>query len=185
MICCQRDESCTLLNMVRYGVTAAIFLHPGREQVKRVAVALLLISLALTGPRATSQPLPSDTPVRLPTGLFLDTAGTSLDVGNMPLKMIPAPGGRRLVLLLSGWREQGLQVVDRDSKRVVQTLAQGSAFLGLAFSPDGKSLYASGGNDDAVYHYAWEDGQARKVGSFPLAEKPAEKKAAQEATRYS
>ncbi|HET9796139.1 MAG TPA: hypothetical protein VFS34_16950, partial [Thermoanaerobaculia bacterium] len=163
-------------------------LDPVGEQVKRIAVALLLLSLALPGLRATAQAPPSDTRVRLPTGLFLDTAGTSLDVGNMPLKMIPAPGGRRLVLLLSGWREQGLQVVDRDSKQVVQTLPQGSAFLGVAFSPDGKSLYASGGNDDAVYCYAWEDGQARKVGSFPLVEKkaenPAEKKPDQEATRY-
>jgi len=153
--------------------------------MKRAAFALLLFGLAITGPRASAQTPPSDTRVRLPTGLFLDTAGTSLDVGNMPLKMIPAPGGRRLVLLMSGWREQGVQVVDRDSKMVVQTLPQGSAFLGLAFSPDGKSLYASGGNDDAVYHYAWEDGQARKVDSFPLAVKPAEKKPDDEATRYS
>jgi DNA-binding beta-propeller fold protein YncE len=155
------------------------------RHVKRTAIALLLFGLALPRPRATAESLPSDTRVRLPTGLFLDTAGTSLDVGNMPLKMIPAPGGRRLVLLLSGWREQGVQVVDRDSKKVVQTLPQGSAFLGLAFSPDGRSLYASGGNDDAVYHYAWEDGQARKLESFALTAKPAEKKADQEATRYS
>ena len=49
------------------------------ERFKRLAVALLLISLAPTGPRAAAQSPPADARVRLPTGLFLDTAGTSID----------------------------------------------------------------------------------------------------------
>src|SRR5690349_5732661 len=77
----------------------------------------------------------------LPTGVCLDTAGHSFDVGNMPLAMVASPEGDRLVLSLNGWRQQGIQVVDPRSGRVVQTIKQPGAFLGLAFSPDGRTLY--------------------------------------------
>src|SRR5262249_5062153 len=63
------------------------------------------------------------------------------------------------------------QVVDRPSGRVLQTLTQKAAFYGLAVSPDGKWLYASGGNEDVVYRYAWSDGAARPDGVIVLATK--------------
>jgi YVTN family beta-propeller protein len=111
----------------------------------------------------------------LPTGVCLDAAGRSFGVGNMPLAMALSPEGDRLVVSLSGWREQGLQVVERDTGRVVQRLAQPGAFLGLAFSPDGRTLYASGGDEDAVFRYAWRDRQATPAGSIVLAPKEANK----------
>src|SRR5438105_8437230 len=82
---------------------------------------------------------------RLPTGAWLDPAGRSFDVGNMPLAMLPAPEGNHIILSLNGWREQGVQVVERATGRVTQTLKQPAAFFGLAYSPDGQTLYASGG----------------------------------------
>src|SRR5712691_5495276 len=95
----------------------------------------------------------------LPTGVSLDPAGHPIAVGNMPLAMALAPDGRHLVLLLSGWRQQGLQVVDLDSGAVVQTVEKNATFLGLAFAPGGKTLYASGGNDNVVYVFDWADGR--------------------------
>src|SRR5580765_8487587 len=74
----------------------------------------------------------------LPTGVCLDAAGRSFDVGNMPLAMVVSPEGDRLVLSLNGWRQQGIQVVDPAAGSVVQTISQPGAFLGLAFSPDGQ-----------------------------------------------
>ncbi|HEX5437770.1 MAG TPA: bifunctional YncE family protein/alkaline phosphatase family protein [Gemmatimonadaceae bacterium] len=108
---------------------------------------------------------------RLPTGVSLDPAGSTVAVGAMPLSMALAPDARRMVLLLSGWREQGLQVVDRASGRVVQTLEQPSAFLGLVFSRDGRSLYTSGGNGDVIYRYAWQGDTAVLADSILLAAK--------------
>src|SRR6476660_9950362 len=87
----------------------------------------------------------------VPTGVCLDAAGHSFDVGNMPLATVLSPEGDRLILSLSGWREQGLEVVDWKTGHVVQNLPQAGAFLGLVFSPDGKTLFASGGNEDAVF----------------------------------
>ena len=48
----------------------------------------------------------------------------------------------------------------------MQTLPQTAAFIGLAFSPDGKTLYASGGNDDAIYVYRWNGRQATADGKI-------------------
>ena len=128
---------------------------------------------------ACGQPRASDTRVgddlagtpRLPTGARLDPAGRSIDLGSMPLNMVLSPEGDRLVVLLNGWREQGLQVVDLKSESVVQTLPQAAAFIGLAFSPDAKWLYVSGGNQDVVYRYRWQDRSAQLVDSMVLAAK--------------
>lgn len=116
-----------------------------------------------------------DASPRLPTGARLDPEGRSFDVGNMPLGMLLAPEGDHLILSLNGWREQGVQVVERATGRVVQTLTQPAAFLGLVFSPDGKTLYASGGNEDAVYRYSWRDGRATLIDHIALAEKATKK----------
>ncbi len=111
----------------------------------------------------------------LPTGVRLDPAGHSFAVGNMPLAMVPSPEGDRLLLSLNGWRQQGLQVVEPDTGRIIQTLSRPGAFLGLAFSNDGRTLYASGGNEDVIYRYAWRDKQATLIDSIVLAEKEPKK----------
>lgn len=110
---------------------------------------------------------------RLPTGVRLDPAAPMTEIGPMPLGVRLAPEGDRVVLSLGGYREQGVQVVDAATGRVLQTLPQASAFVGLAFSPDHGTLYASGGNQDVVYRYAWSNGAALLRDSLVLAVKPA------------
>jgi hypothetical protein len=58
-------------------------------------------------------------------------------VGAMPLTARLAPDGVHVVLSLSGYGQQGLQVVDRTTDGVHPVVEQTSAFVGLAFSPDG------------------------------------------------
>jgi YVTN family beta-propeller protein len=110
--------------------------------------------------------------VRLPTGVSLDPAAESHGVGNFPLAIAVAPGGERVALLLNGWRQQGVQIADRKTGAVVQTLPQIAAFIGLAFSMDGKTLYASGGNDDSIFIYRWNGTEATADGKIDLVERP-------------
>lgn len=109
--------------------------------------------------------------VRLPTGARLDPAGISYPLGAMPLAMAVSPEKSRVVVLLNGWREQGIQVIDRRTGGVLQTIPLPAVFLGLTFSPDGRSLYVSGGNQDAIYRFAWSEGKATLVDSIALAVK--------------
>src|SRR5579864_2624813 len=100
------------------------------------AAALLTLAVVLPGPSspaAAGSLLAAPAPVtaaaaaaaarppagaRLPTGVMLDPAGRSSDLGNMPLSMVLAPEGDRVAVLLAGWREQGLQVVEIRTGRV-------------------------------------------------------------------
>ncbi len=154
-----------------------------RERAPRWAAAALSLGVvyACHTPASIPSRLPPPTPprapaaapesahVRLPTGVFLDPAAPSVDLGSMPLAMALSPEGGRVVALLNGWREQGIQVIDRGTNEVAQMVEQPAAFLGIAFSPDGRELYASGGNQDAVYRYRWENGQATLADSVMLA----------------
>jgi YVTN family beta-propeller protein len=120
----------------------------------------------------------------LSTGLRLDPAGEAIDLGSMPLGMALAPdlapGGETAAIVLSGWREQGLQIVNLKSHRVLQTLPQEAAFFGVAFSQNGREIYVSGGNADSVYCYSWKDGAAAFHRQIALAEH----KAGAPGTRY-
>jgi DNA-binding beta-propeller fold protein YncE len=111
----------------------------------------------------------------LPTGVRLDAVGESIELGSVPLGMAVAPGGDKVAVVLSGWREQGLQIVDLKSRLVTQTLEQNAAFLGVAFSRDGKALYVSGGNDDSIFCYSWENGAAKFVRKIVLGQQKADK----------
>ncbi len=130
----------------------------------------LLSALALgCRPPQPAEQLSTDPSRRLPTGALLDPAVASSDLGSMPLGVVASPDGRFAAVLLSGWREQGVQVVDLASHRVVQTLRQPAAFLGIVWSPDGSRLYASGGDRDVVYRYDWSGDHASLHDSIVLA----------------
>src|ERR1700757_1478233 len=105
----------------------------------------------------------------LPAGGRLAPAGEGIDLGSLPINLVLTPEKDRAVVVLSGWREQGVQVVDLKTRKVTQTLLQDGAFYGAAFSPDGHRLCVSGGNTDIIFVYAWKDGAAILENKFELA----------------
>jgi len=133
----------------------------------RSTLALCLTLLTLAGCQRAVQE-----PKRLPTGALLDPAGRSSPLGSMPLAMAFSPDSSRIVAVMNGYREQGIQVLDAASGQVVQTLLQPAAFMGVTFTPDGRTLYVSGGNRDVVYAYAWRDDAAALVDSIALGPPP-------------
>ena len=145
-----------------------------RARVSLLAASLLVVSCGGTSGSTASTvaqagvPFADDSHARLPTGVRLDPASELHPIGQMPLAMVAAPEGDRVVMLLNGWRDEGIQVVERSSGRVLQTITLPAAFLGLAFSPDGQHLYASGGNTDNVYVFTWHNGQATLADSIVL-----------------
>ncbi|HVX39906.1 MAG TPA: bifunctional YncE family protein/alkaline phosphatase family protein [Gemmatimonadaceae bacterium] len=147
--------------------------------MRRHSLLLSLLVLSVTAGCGTPTPQASRTGdslfttlgSRLPNGVRLDPAAPMADAGPMALTMRLAPEHDRVVLSLSGYSQQGLQVIDAASGRVLQNVTQPSAFVGLAFSPDGHTLYSSGGNQDVVYRYDWRNGAATLRDSVVLAAK--------------
>jgi YVTN family beta-propeller protein len=131
-------------------------------------ICRLGLSLALLCTLVSAQNMqPFTSP--LPTGVRLDPAGDVIDLGSLPINLVLAPEGDKAVVVLSGWREQGVQVVDVKTRKVTQTVLQDGAFYGAAFSPDGHRLYVSGGNADFLFVYSWKNGAATLENKFELA----------------
>ena len=139
-------------------------MHPLRIFIFRLVLSLSTV--LYTSASAQRNPLFTSP---LATGVRLDPAGEAVDLGSLPINLILAPEKDKAVIVLSGWREQGVQVVDLKTRKVTQTLLQGGAFYGAAFSPDGIRLWVSGGNTDMLFVYAWKDGAATLVNKFELA----------------
>ncbi len=147
----------------------SLFANRGMQSMRAVNAFLLVLVVVGCNRRPSGEVGSENEARRLPTGARLDAAGRSTDVGDFPLSMVPSPDGRRLVLLLDGYREQGIQIVDRSTGAITQTLIQPAAFIGLVFSPDGKSLYASGGDGDVIFQYRWSNGTATLADTINLA----------------
>ncbi|MFZ3266266.1 MAG: bifunctional YncE family protein/alkaline phosphatase family protein [Terriglobales bacterium] len=133
----------------------------------RVCRPVLLLSTLLCTLVSAQNTRPFTSP--LPTGVRLDPAGEAVDLGSLPINLVLAPEKDRAVVVLSGWREQGVQVVDLKTRKVTQTVVQDGAFYGAAFSPDSHHLCVSGGNTDMLFVYAWKDGALTLENKFELA----------------
>jgi YVTN family beta-propeller protein len=98
---------------------------------------------------------PFDTALLI-NGRTITPAGTQSSLGDLPLNAVLSPDGTHLLVSNSGAGMQSLQVVDAATGGVVQTLpytAPASVFVGLAYSPDGRRAYASGGGSNVIHTY--------------------------------
>ncbi len=91
--------------------------------------------------------------VTLPTGWKLSPVGTSVTLGDLPLNVCIAPNQKIAAITNNGQSKQSIQLVDLKSQQVLHTQEIGKSWLGLAWSNDSKTLYASGGNDNWVIRY--------------------------------
>src|ERR1700689_4467421 len=105
----------------------------------------------------TSMPIPlgpasvkTAKPNELFNGWKLSPAGRTVGINAMPLKMALSPDGQTLAAVCSG-RYNGVALIDLKTEQTTQWIPLSRTFNGLLFSHDGKRLYVSGGNSDALY----------------------------------
>ena len=85
----------------------------------------------------------------LPNGWKLTPAGKQIRTEDMVLGLSRSPDGKAIIALHSGFNPHGLVVVDTKTEEPSQRVTLKSAWLGLTWSPDGKRLFASGGNGES------------------------------------
>ncbi len=115
-------------------------------------------------------PQPDGTGVT-PNSWKLTPAGLQLEIGDRPMGMAWSPDGRYLAIVNCGQGLQSLALVDSYTRKVVQTIpyaAPESLFLGVVWSPDGKSLFASAGGNNKVRSYSFDAGRLTEGSSIVL-----------------
>lgn len=130
-----------------------------------ISVALLattsaLVTVAQRGPAPPRYPGYQGQGITLlPNGWKISPAGQHLQVGDLPLSSAPTPDGRFLVVSTNGYTRPSLNVVDLEHRYISQRLPVDHAWLGLAWHPDGKRLYASGASQNTVNEFAYANGR--------------------------
>lgn len=97
--------------------------------------------------------------VGLPNGWKLSPAGRALPLGDLPLNLVVSPSKKFLAVTNNGQSVQSLQLIDAKTERILHSVIIPKSWYGLAFSPDEKFLYASGGNDNWILQYAIKNNQ--------------------------
>lgn len=93
-------------------------------------------------------------------GWGLTPAGVHVGLKSMPLKMLVSPDGK-YVAAVCGGMDPGLGIIDANTKQVVEWVALPRAWNGVAFSRDGRQIYVSGGNSNALYVFSFAAGRAK------------------------
>ena len=92
--------------------------------------------------------------ITLPNGWSLSPAGKSLPLGDLPLNMAVSYSKKYIAVTNNGQSKQSLQLINVETNKVVDNITIDKSWLGIAFTKDEKTLYASGGNDNWILKYA-------------------------------
>ncbi len=96
--------------------------------------------------------------VKLPNGWSLTPAGKSVDLKyDFPLNMVVSPSKKYLAITNNGQSKQSITLVDLATEAILDNEDIEKSYLGLAFSNDGKKVYASAGNDNKINIYSTDN----------------------------
>ncbi len=129
---------------------------------KRSFAALLTAVCFSTSLLAAELPGPTETGYRLPNGWQITPIGTAVPVNDLVTNLLPSPDGKFMLALSSGYNPHELVLISIESGEPSQVISLPTAFMGLAWSPDGTTLYVSGGNNKKedvrapVYVFAYD-----------------------------
>jgi DNA-binding beta-propeller fold protein YncE len=114
-------------------------------------IYMIVFSFGLT---AQSQSNLESRRVSLPNGWNITPAGRLIPLGDLPLNIAVAPNEKIAAVTNNGQSTQSIQLIDVERQIVTDSIIIGKSWLGLTFSDDARSLYASGGNDNIIIKYS-------------------------------
>lgn len=125
---------------------------------------LLLVLGSL--PACTSTQAPAGQPghvaatqqVLLPNGWKLTPAGRQVPLGDLPLNLIVAPSGRLAAVTNNGYGPNTIQLLNPATGQLLDQQTVPAAWVGLAFGPEERTLYASGGESNRIHCFRVEAG---------------------------
>src|SRR5262245_33120388 len=144
-----------------------------RVRIAALCVGLITSSVWAEDPKPPKRVLPgrtSDGFVQLPNQWKLAPAGRQIEVGDLPVNIQFHPTGQFAAVLHSGYREHEVVILDLNpaGRKVLSRVVVPQSFYGLAFSPDGKQVYASGGEFDVVHVWDFDKGYLHNARKLPV-----------------
>ena len=113
---------------------------------------LLLIILAANLDTQTIEQIEKNK-ILLPNGWAITVIGKSLPLGDLPLNMAVSPDKKMIAVTNNGQGTQSIQLIDIAAGKITDTKEVRVAWLGLAWSGNSKTLYASSGNGNYVMRF--------------------------------
>ena len=89
----------------------------------------------------------------LPNGWGLSPVGNQIPLGDLPLNIALSPDQKFAAVTNNGQSTQSIQLIQLKDQKLLDTYIAGKLWLGLVFGDNGKSLYASGGNDNSIIRF--------------------------------
>jgi YVTN family beta-propeller protein len=152
-----------------------MFARFSRTAVRLCCLFLLLAvqfnsAIAQSNEKSPARKVPGKTAAGtlLPNGWTLTPEGAQIPVSDLPLNMVLSNDGRRLLVTTNGNGDQTIDVIDLQTGQSAQTLIVQKSWLGLAFAPDGRRFFVSGGDDNEVMIFDFADGKAEQSGKIIL-----------------
>jgi DNA-binding beta-propeller fold protein YncE len=108
----------------------------------------------------------------LPANWRVQPAGTQVALDSLPLSAAVSPDGKYLLALNAGSRPS-ISVVETGAMKETARVAIADAGLGLAFSPDGRHVYAGGGSRNVVLDFSFSPSGELKASREISAGQPA------------
>jgi YVTN family beta-propeller protein len=127
----------------------------------RLLLGLAAVATLVRTSAAAVPVLPGARPdgsILLPNQWSLRPAGNQVVVGDFPVHLVVHPSGKHAVVLHSGHGKHELVSLALPSGKIVARVALEETFYGLAFSPDGSRVFASGAGSETVHRFAFQDG---------------------------
>jgi len=132
--------------------------------------AILLLAGCTTGSRTPTVPTSAaaQTQTLLPNGWKLSPAGRQVPLGDLPLNLIIAPGGKLAAATNNGYGPNSVLLLDPTTGTVLDTVVVPTAWVGLAFGPQNRTLYASGGQSNRIHCFRVEGQKLRADSAIVL-----------------
>src|SRR5262249_54613431 len=106
----------------------------------------------------------------LSNGWRIKPAGKQVQLDTLPMSTALSKDGKFLLVLNGGYKPPSISVITTDSPHEASRVPVADAWLGLAFSPDGKTVYAGGGSRATVFAFSFsEQGELKPAREFVVA----------------
>lgn len=137
-----------------------------------LALGLIGVCALLSQPETAKLVGPQeDGSVLLPTCWRVRPAGTQIETDTFPMASAMSPNKKFLAVLHGGYNPPSVALLDPTTLKQISKLDLPDAWLGLSFSPDGKSLYVGGGSKAMVYAISvGASGELTRAGDWKLTE---------------